>query len=84
MAKTLRLAQDGFKSTNWYSDTPLEHLPALRTLFELLDAGTVPNFMEVWLAISEYVAFSTKDDSISSGPEIPIINMSQKKCRFCA
>lgn len=52
-------------------------------LFLLLDTGITPNFLDIFAAISEIVAFYTECDlkSVELAPEN--ILMSGKKCRFC-
>lgn len=60
-----------------------EHMPAMGSLLDKLDAGTSPTFLDIMAAISEIVAFTTECDSICNQLVGKNISMSGKYCRFC-
>lgn len=84
MKKELRLAQNQKSPTCPMVDTTSEQPEALRRLFEKMDSGIQPDFLEIMGAISEMVGFYTDYDSERSLTEIEKFFMSQKKCRFCS
>jgi len=59
-------------------------MPQMTRLFEILDAGVTPNFLDIMSAMSEMVAFYTDHDQNSAAEKILREKMSQKKCRFCS
>jgi len=74
----------GFNRDEAYLNTLAEQMPQMQRLFEILDAGVTPNFLDVMRGISEMVAFYTDHDQISEDLELLEEIMSQKKCRFCS
>lgn len=67
--KSTRMPQDGRSEGN-LSPSPITApgacpIPELRRLFDIMESGTVPNWLEVMSAISAMVAFHTDCDSPS-------------------
>lgn len=77
------IAQDGKTQDDLYFDTLGEQMPQMQALFEKLSSMENPDFMTVWCAISEMVAFYTEPRPVSELPVSPAEKMSEKKCRFC-
>jgi len=67
-----------------YLNTLAEHMPQMTRLFQILDTGVTPNFLDVIAAISEMVAFHTDSDTFDSADKILREKMSGNKCRFCS
>jgi len=59
------------------------HMAAMGRLLDQLDAGSIPNFLDIMAAISESVAFYTEGDSLESDESMRFFEMSGKYCRFC-
>jgi len=64
-------------------NTLISNLPAVAALFDKLTHGEHPDFWAVMTAISEMVAFYTKDDSNCPHCQTWLENWSEKKCRNC-
>lgn len=75
--------QESQTPSDGYFDTLIDGMPAMETLFEKFGSDEHPDFMTVWQAISEMVAFYTEPRLISGGPPEDPKKMSEKKCRFC-
>lgn len=72
------------KSSNKkYQSTSQCEIIALRRIWELLEQGQTPSFLEMMAAISEMVAFYTNSDSARDAMDEKFFCMSGKKCRFC-
>ena len=79
-----RSPRTGRSPCDEYLSTLKSNLPNLGRVFDQLDHGTPPNFLDFMAAISELVAFYTECDQ-NSGPDIEkIFAMSVKNCRFCS
>lgn len=76
--------QDGRSPDEGYFDTLISNMPQMSDLFSKLSAGEHPDFFAVMSAISEMVAFYTECDSNCDDDLLWLLNMSQKKCRFCS
>lgn len=74
----------GFNRDEAYLNTLKEQMPQMTRIFEILDSGVTPNFLDIMRGISEMVAFYTDYDQISEELELLEEKMSQKKCRFCS
>lgn len=77
-------AQDGFNPVDVPAECIKRQTPLLDDLFNQLEAGMLPNCIELMGAISDLVAFHTKGEQESDGADCPTGNMSQNKCRFCS
>ncbi len=67
-----------------YIEALKKHMPALHRLFEILDAGATPNFLDIMAGISEMVAFYTECDQFDAASKLLEEKMSGKFCRFCS
>lgn len=76
-------SQDAKTQDDGYFDTLGEQMPQMQALFEKLASQEHPDFMAVWQAISEMVAFYTDPEPISGDPAGSFKNESENKCRFC-
>ena len=59
-------------------------LPHVAALFDKLDHGAAPNFLDVMLAIDEVVDFYTNPDLKGADREFENCKMSHNNCRFCS
>lgn len=75
--------QDGRTRGDEYLNTLAEEMGDTTELFRKLGLGEHPDFMTVWAALSEMVAFFTEPRPNSAGPGKSLRSMSQNKCRFC-
>lgn len=73
-----------FSEDEAYLNTLAEQMPQMTRIFEILDSGSTPNFLDIIGGISEMVAFYTDHDQNSAADKILSEKMSGKKCRFCS
>ncbi len=67
-----------------YSAALASQMPELDRLFQGLEKGATPNFLDIMAGISEMVAFYTKERPDSAASKILEEKMSGKFCRFCS
>lgn len=79
-----RLRCKGQTVPNEYRKWVFSRMPQMGALLDKLDAAETPNFLDILMAISNIVAFTTEGDQKDNQLVEKNISMSGKYCRFCS